>query len=202
MADASPGTAEAGHGPAADTNPDAADAGQAAAPAEANADTSSAGHAAAPPVDDPHADLSEEELALMGADAPSPAEGSTAGSGFRALVGGSSEKDRTEIADVLAGKGFEVATAPGLRETVVELDGGPFDLVVVSIAATHPQALGVLRELAAHRNGGTLLLATRRPTPGLVFQAVRAGADYVVVLPPTAAAIDHIMGLLPARMAA
>lgn len=53
----------------------------------------------------------------------------------------------------------------------------------------------LLRDLAALETAPPVVLATRRPTPSIVFQAARAGAAYVVVLPPDEGAMIRVTEL-------
>jgi PleD family two-component response regulator len=155
--------------------------------------------------------LSEDEMALLNAEAPARDPGTTATEasadsippdGGRALVIGAIERDAQEVRSALENRGFHVTSVPEPRPAETMLSETSFHLVVLTASSADLKVLGWLRLLAAHAAVPPVLLAVRRPTPSLVFQAVKAGADYVVVLPLKETAVERMVALTKMERAA
>lgn len=135
--------------------------------------------------------------------APRPAEGFDNATP-RVLVAGPVAQDTSEVEQVFVLQGSEVIVAPRLREIGVSIDPHDFTLIVLVIPPGSLSALPLIRALAALPEGPSVAVATRSATPSLVFQSARAGAEYVVVLPPSDAAAERLAELSrqPRRAAA
>lgn len=128
---------------------------------------------------------------------PAADDGFESGDGLaaRALVAGPVAQDVAEMEEALVLQGVAVVSCPRLRDLGVVHDPLDFTLVVLVSPPGSLAALPYLRDLVALEGGPAVVLATRRPTPSIVFQAVRAGAEYVLVLPPEEGALARVVDM-------
>lgn len=113
----------------------------------------------------------------------------------RVLVAGPVPQDVADMEEALLVQGIQVERCDRLRDIGVLVDPLDFTLLVLVVPPGSLAALPLLRDLAALETAPPVVLATRRPTPSIVFQAARAGAAYVVVLPPDEGAMIRVTEL-------
>jgi hypothetical protein len=112
----------------------------------------------------------------------------------RVLVAGPVPQDVADMEEALLVQGIQVERCDRLRDIGVLVDPLDFTLLVLVVPPGSLAALPLLRDLAALETAPPVVLATRRPTPSIVFQA-GAGAAYVVVLPPDEGAMIRVTEL-------
>lgn len=133
------------------------------------------------------------EAPAAGAEVPVGDAGLPADGAAQALVAGPVAQDNRDIEEALRTRGFSVVSLPHLKGVPAAVAGTAYDLVVLAAPPLSLAALSLLREATATPGAPPFIVVTRRPTPGYVFQSVRAGARYVAVLPLADTAADRMV---------
>ena len=106
----------------------------------------------------------------------------------------------------LASQGFEVTTAPGVREAVESLSARAVDVVITDLKMPGISGLDLVRHVRQNHKDTEVLMITGYPSVEGAVQAVKSGAEDFLAKPFTdeelSRAVQKALGKLKARRAA
>jgi DNA-binding NtrC family response regulator len=124
----------------------------------------------------------------------------------RILIVDDSEDTLEVLQRNLASQGFEVSTAPGVREAVESLSARAVDVVITDLKMPGISGLDLVRHVRENLRDTEVLMITGYPSVEGAVQAVKSGAEDFLAKPFTdeelARAVQKAMGKLKARRAA